>query len=69
MMICEGKEKLRAFEERNGISKAIIHLERQGWWEALGGGGGGGRATKKGLFQEPQDRKGTEKIPWLRNRV
>lgn len=39
MMICEGKEKLRAFEDRNGISKAIIHLEQQGWWEALGGGG------------------------------
>lgn len=66
-MICEGKEKLRAFEDRNGLSKAIIHLEQQGWWEALGVGDG--RATKEGLFQEPQDRKGTEKIPWLRNRV
>lgn len=28
----------QAFEDRNGISKAIIHSERRGWWERLGRG-------------------------------
>ena len=65
-MICEGREKLRPLK-----TEMAYQRPSSTWKGGVVGtsGQGDGRAIKEGLFQEPQDRQGTEKIPWLRNRV